>query len=263
MPAVFLKKRVLTGRDAALAPLFLAALFAFFAFLCQAPEAHAEKTASSDGIKSVVELFTSQGCSSCPPADRLAQELAMRDDLLVLSLAVDYWDYLGWKDNFASARHTKRQRDYSRAMGKGGAVYTPQMVINGKRDVVGSRRRAVKTVLAAENPFLGRAPVSLSMDAKMLRVDVGAWEGGGAVNTTVWLMPFVGMREVNVLRGENGGRKLTYVNIVGNMMPVGMWRGEALRLTLPADLVPKDGGVAILVQENGHGAIWGAARILR
>ena len=240
-------------------------LFLLTGILCFASAAFfadARARSSSSGIESVVELFTSQGCSSCPPADRLAQELAMRDDLLVLSLAVDYWDYLGWKDSLATPQHTKRQRDYSRAMGKGGAVYTPQMVVNGERDVVGSRRAQVERLLARKSRFLGRAPLNLSLKEGKLHIDIGARQGGGTVGATVWLMPFVGMRRVNILRGENRGRDLTYVNVVRNMMPVGMWHGEALSLTIPADTVPKDGGAAVLVQENGHGAIWGAARIV-
>ena len=130
--------------------------------------------------RAVVELFTSQGCSSCPPADAFLGDLAKRDDVIALTLAVDYWDYLGWKDTFASPAHSKRQAAYAKRRGDG-QVYTPQMVLNGRRHAIGSHRSEVLKVLAQETEFGKKSwvPVTLKSDNKAIMVSAGAYSGEG------------------------------------------------------------------------------------
>jgi hypothetical protein len=212
----------------------------------------------------VVELFTSQGCSSCPPADNLLGELAERRDVIALTLAVDYWDYLGWKDTFASPSYTTRQYAYARQRGDG-QVYTPQMVFNGRTHAVGSHENAVEAAIAeqAALPDSERVAVSLNQMHENIMVDVGAFNGAGsAPEATVWLLLTTESADVDVARGENGGRHLTYHNIVRMMMPVGQWRGEAMEITLPEeDLLEGYDGCTAILQINGQGPILGAAQL--
>ena len=209
----------------------------------------------------VVELFTSQGCSSCPPADAYLGELAQRDDVLALSLHVDYWDYLGWKDSLASPLTTERQRAYGRELGKS-YVYTPQIVIDGAAEVVGSRRRSVERAIArAAQDQSSSVAVSLRQAGDdRLVIRIGAGEARDAV---VWLVLYDRRHEIAIGRGENGGRKLTYHNVVRDITRIGTWTGKPVEIALAADALRQGGrsGCAVLVQENGHGAIIGAARL--
>ncbi len=175
----------------------------------------------------LVELFTSQGCSSCPAADKLAGELSKRRDVVVLSLNVDYWDYLGWKDTLAKSEFTKRQMDYAHARGDGD-VYTPQMVINGAAHVVGSNKGPVKDAIANAVP----AAVSIAMSASKneLKIDLGSGEAGEA---TLWLMAVVPAIEVTIERGENSGSTITYHNVVHSLVPAGMWKGSSKQIVMP------------------------------
>ena len=209
----------------------------------------------------VVELFTSQGCNSCPPADRYLGQLAERDDILALSFNVDYWDYLGWRDTLASPVHTERQRRYSMAM-HSRRVYTPQMVIGGTLEKVGSDRASVSR--AIENV---RGVARIWLDIEIERVDdmiVARLPGGRmAREATIWLVRYDSRREVEIRRGENGGRTIAYHNVVRDFDNIGLWRGEAMEVAFKLSDLAEGGRdrCAILVQIGGQGPIIGAARM--
>jgi hypothetical protein len=198
-----------------------------------------------------VELFTSQGCSSCPPADAFLTGLAhQRRDVLPLAFHVTYWDSLGWKDPYSLDTATTRQRDYARHLGDGG-VYTPQMVVDGAVGFVGSDRRQGLSAIAGA----ARKPVSVSIarEGSNLLVQVG----GGNGTARVLLVGFDPAHETQIGRGENGGRKLLESNIVRSLTPIATWTGSAVTLR-PA---PQAGdGFAVLLQA-GDGHIIGAAQL--
>ena len=216
--------------------------------------------ARADGPKVVLELFTSQGCSSCPSADSLLGELAeARDDVVALSFHVDYWDYIGWEDRFATAETTERQRDYARALGIA-YVYTPQLVIDGSRHVVGSNRHAVKDAIDVSKAAKARrAPVALTSGGPgRLTVEIGHSDGYYG-DATIWLVSVDREHATTVDAGENRGRTLTNYNVVRDFRPIGRWTGGAMTLDLgPDDLANAGDGCAVLVQENrGKGRIMG------
>jgi hypothetical protein len=199
----------------------------------------------------VVELFTSQGCSSCPPADAFLTDLARpRRDVLPLAFHVTYWDYLGWKDPYSLDAATVRQRDYARHL-QGDGVYTPQMVVDGVTGFVGSNRSEGMSAIAgaARKPV----PVSVVRDGSSLLVMVGA----GAGKAQVVLVGFDPSHETPVGRGENGGRTLLESNIVRSLTSIGAWTGAAVTLR-PAP--PAGESCAVLLQSE-DGRIIGAARL--
>jgi hypothetical protein len=213
----------------------------------------------------VVELFTSQGCSSCPPADALFAELAARDDLVALAYHVDYWDYLGWRDTLGSAENTARQHGYGKSFGIR-SVYTPQAVINGRIHVNGASSGKVWDGLeeleqSGEGLAVGltvtRAGESVVIDAEAATGDVKE-----AHLVVVYFEP---AQPVVIERGENSGRTVTYWNAVSDVHTAGMWHGKAARFELPASEVSKKGGCAVLLQsvdkEGLPGPILGAAMI--
>ncbi|HTQ13842.1 MAG TPA: DUF1223 domain-containing protein [Rhizomicrobium sp.] len=209
----------------------------------------------------VVELYTSQGCSSCPPADAyLAQLASTRRDVLALSFPVTYWDMLGWKDTLASDSNTRRQKGYAAAMGSGG-VYTPQAVIDGVDDLVGSRDAAIAADLAAREADMETVQVSLSATPKEIRVLVGPGRSGQ--DATIWLMHVLDKATVDIGGGENAGQKLTYRNVVRDVRAVGMWKGQQVILDLPrGDMAsPPHDAIAVIVQQGGYGRIIGAAML--
>ncbi|HIP78736.1 MAG TPA: DUF1223 domain-containing protein [Kiloniellaceae bacterium] len=211
-----------------------------------------------DGRPVVVELFTSQGCSSCPPADALLDELADQPGLLALSFHVDYWDYIGWKDPFASPRHTQRQRDYARTLGLR-YVYTPQIVVDGRRDVVGSRRGAVADAIEAEARRPGRLEVKMVEDGGgKVTLSAGDAPPEGA---TVYLVMFDDDHETDVARGENRGRSIHNANVVREFRKLGRWTGEAMEFPLDFAAAQRDGrgGCAVIVQAGTTGPVLGAA----
>ena len=236
---------------------------ALAAALVLAPAAMAaEKSApgNSQGRSlTVVELFTSQGCSSCPPADAFLGELAKRDDILALSVHVDYWDYIGWKDVFASPRNTQRQRDYASKM-RLRYVYTPQMVIQGADHATGSDRSGVwaKIKKAAKTK---RVPVAISLAGGKIRITVpGAHTTDKAA---VWLAVYGSKMETEIKRGENAGRTIVYHNVVSDMIRVGTWSGQPLDIPTAVDGMGAKGrdGCAVILQSLRSGRILGAARI--
>jgi hypothetical protein len=207
----------------------------------------------------VVELFTSQGCSSCPPADALLLELAKRDDVLALSMPVNIWDYLGWRDTLAQPAFSERQRSYVERLG-GRSVYTPQMVIDGVADAVGSRKGHVTRAIELRTEMKHHdVPVEFSQTGNALTIDIGA--DASAKEATVWLVRYVRETPVEIKRGENAGETVTYANVVKEMTPIGMWNGDALTLTLPKASLIAQGydGCAAILQEDGNGPILGAA----
>ncbi|HEX4505289.1 MAG TPA: DUF1223 domain-containing protein [Alphaproteobacteria bacterium] len=204
--------------------------------------------ALAGGRPVVVELFTSQGCSSCPPADALLNELAGRQDVLALGFHVDYWDRLGWKDPLSTPGATMRQHDYAAAFGRN-EVYTPQMVIDGTRQAVGSDRGAVLRAIADAQPVKA-APIAFAADGRS--VSVGAGTGRGKVLVIRYLLK----RTTEVQRGENAGRAAIDANGVDSIREAGEWTGQ--RLELPLDAAGVGHGLAILIQGR-DGQILGAA----
>ena len=208
----------------------------------------------------VVELFTSQGCSSCPPADRLLAELQAMPGVLALTYHVDYWDYLGWKDTLGSPDFSQRQYDYAKARGDM-EVYTPQMIVNGGKPMVGSQRSAILTMLEHSRQPKWAAPLTLSDSGKELVIDIGAGPGAGVAGATLWVMPIVGRTSVKIKKGEIAGREITYHNVVRRIVPAAMWSGKADRISLPKDgLLPPDCTACVaLLQRDKVGPVLGCA----
>jgi hypothetical protein len=230
---------------------------AFVAILMGCLTAHAPAHAADTPL-TVVELFTSQGCNSCPPADAFLGEIKARDGVLALSLAVDYWDYMGWKDTFANRANTARQEAYKARMGEH-QVYTPQIVIDGVAHTVGSKRQEVTSLLDQSAARGGKsAQVSLSAEDGALHVAI-AETANAPDDATIWLVKFDEAQAVAIKSGENRGKTLTYHNIVRDMTPIGMWSGEAYSLMLPMrDLEGVADCYAVIVQADGVGEILGA-----
>ncbi len=208
----------------------------------------------------VVELFTSQGCSSCPPADRLAGELSQRDDVLVLSYNVDYWDYIGWKDTLARPENSARQKAYAQSHGRR-SVYTPQMIVGGRVGLVGSNRAAVLGAI--------EQAADMGLELKMLRdhgdnIRVHLPEAAGRQRSAdVLLVRFDDSHKIDIGAGENSGRMITYFNVVRDFTHIGTWAGEAKEITLRMSVL-RDGGrdnCAVIVQEPGQGRILGSAQV--
>jgi hypothetical protein len=201
----------------------------------------------------VVELFQSQGCSSCPPANAYVNSIADRPDVLALSFAVTYWDDLGWKDIFASPAYTDRQWAYAHAIGRG-QVFTPEVVVNGRHDVVGSDRGALERALRDGSADQPATAVAVSGG----RVTVSA--GKSAAPADVWLVRYdPRVVQVAIKRGENGGRTLPHKNIVRQLVRLGSWTGTEASFTLPAPSLPGL-NTAVLVQQARGGPIIAAAR---
>jgi len=210
--------------------------------------------------RAVIELFTSQGCSSCPPADALLAKLATEDDLIALSLPVDYWDRLGWKDTFAKHAFTERQVAYSRGRGDG-QVYTPQAVVNGKEHAVGSQRTAIASAVKDTASSLS-VPVKLNRAQGKLEVSVDAADT--PTRATVLLMPYLAARDVAIGRGENARRTVTYTNVVRDIVPIADWNGKPIARTIPLEAYKNYDGLVVLLQAGSPGnpgAILGAGRL--
>ncbi|KAJ54577.1 hypothetical protein ACMU_17885 [Actibacterium mucosum KCTC 23349] len=203
----------------------------------------------------VVELFTSQGCSSCPPADELMVELAGRNDVVALALHVDYWDYIGWKDEFADPAYTQRQKLYARAAGSR-SIYTPQFVVQGVDHVVGYRPMDLAQVITQHYMQQQKSEIALTVDVQdgVVSVDPSGAVPEGAVLQIVTYKP---EESVSIRRGENAGRTITYANIVTSWSLVDSWVGDAV--SVPLTPAPGDQVVAIM-QSAQMGRILAAAR---
>lgn len=222
------------------------------------PAAFAGETQKSPVL---VELFTSQGCSSCPQADQILGELTKRPDVIALSFSVDYWDYIGWRDTLASHENTLRQQAYEKTL-PAHRVYTPQMVVDGAQDVVGNQRSKVLSAIEARaKAGANRLSISIKQAGDVAQVRIGAG-AAPAQPATVWLAHTLSSRTVNISRGENSGKVITYHNVVRDYAAVGKWSGQALTLDLPAQGVSGDvtDGVVVWVQAGGHGPVLGAAQ---
>jgi len=213
--------------------------------------------AFAEEVPVVIELFTSQGCSSCPPADEMMHALAHRDDVIALSLHVDYWDYIGWKDEFADPRNAKRQRGYARTAGRR-SVYTPEMIVNGVSDIVGAKPMEVATEIERHK---GNPPrISLDLQRVGDNVTISAQairEVAGPFN--VHLLRYQPQRESRITRGENAGKTIHYVNVTQDWQVLDTWDGrKPLTLNVAA---PGKWPVVVIVQETEFGPIVGAARL--
>ena len=202
----------------------------------------------------VVEIYQSQGCSSCPPAVDNVNALAGRDDILALDFAVTYWDYLGWADTFAKPAYTERQWDYAHA-GNRGRVYTPQIIVNGRRALVGDVRAELNSVIAQSGPLTGGPAIDVAAG----KVIVGA--GKAAPKTSVWAVDYDPRnQQVAVKAGENGGRTLPHRNVVRRLTRLGDWTGAraAFALASPENAAYR---TAILIQQGVGGPIVAALKL--
>jgi hypothetical protein len=196
----------------------------------------------------LLELFTSEGCSSCPPADRLLAELAAGTEVLALSYHVDYWDRLGWKDPFSSPAATRRQNRYARLLGLG-EIYTPQLVVDGHWQAVGSDRSAIGRALAAARRGAATVPTNVALADGMARVSLGA--GPGDIPAAVLLVGFDRRHVDKVGGGENDGRTLVHVDVVRGFAQIGRWSGAAGTIAAPVPW-PAERVAAILQAEDGR-----------
>lgn len=222
----------------------LAAILTVLLTVWPDPDAHADMPVV------LVELFTSQGCSSCPPADLNLARLAERTDVLALSLHVDYWDYLGWRDTFGQQAHTKRQMVYRDLMGAR-VIYTPQVIVHGAQDVPGHRVKALDAAIARARDGSDTARLAIVTERGMLKAVIEAADE--PERCTLWIATYEQSRTVEIKRGENAGRSITYHNVVKQLMRVGSWDGTAQKLALPQ---PGAGqGVAVWLQDDGTGHV--------
>lgn len=232
-------------------------LYSLLVFFALAP---VPASAGEDMV--VVELFTSQGCMACPPADKIMAKIAREEGVVGLSWPVDYWDYLGWKDTFASPAYTARQAAYNQAVGRNG-VYTPQVIINGRAQAVGSREEEIRTLirsLKAQGSL--KIEVTLDGDRENLTIDIG--EGLDGASASVWLVMYDAEQIVDIQYGDNRGRSLSYANIVRGTQSLGSWNGERMRLAIDMARVAEVGAdcIAVLVQQGEAGPIIGAAKLI-
>lgn len=206
-------------------------------------------SAAHAGAKGVIELYTSQGCSSCPPADKLAAKYAQNPDLVVLTLPVTYWDYLGWKDTYAKKAFTKRQYAYASLRGDR-SVYTPQVVVNGYDHAVGSNARQIERLLKSQTLPVG---VDIASEGDNIVVEVAERSAGG--KASIWIALFQQKGTVAIGRGENRNREITYTNIVKEMRKIGEWSGDRVKMSLSKKDLMKDGanGFAVVVQTQQNG----------
>jgi hypothetical protein len=216
--------------------------------------------------KAVVELFTSQGCSSCPPADKILGELAKDPSVIALSLPIDYWDYLGWKDTLADSRFSARQKAYSHMRGDRD-VYTPQVIVNGATHVIGSDRGRIEGAIkdTGKADKVMSLPVTMTLSGKQITVSVAAGKDANApVRGEIWLCSISRVVPIAIGRGENRGREVVYHNVVRNLVKVGDFNGSPGSWTVPLDSVMRDGidAAAVLVQDGSRdkpGTMLGAA----
>jgi hypothetical protein len=207
--------------------------------------------------RAVVELFTSQGCSSCPPADKLLGELSYDQGLIPLTLAIDIWDYLGWKDTLALPGHTRRQKAYAHVRGDHEGVYTPQAVINGTTQALGSDRGAIERAIAQShaNKTTLALPLTMTLDGAHLTVTAPAGTNQDAT-AEAWLCPITKSIAVPIGRGENNGHTFTYHNVVRRWVRLGVWNGTSATWSIPVTDFKTDGidAVAVILQSGSASA---------
>jgi hypothetical protein len=215
--------------------------------------------------RAVVELFTSQGCSSCPPADKIIGELARDPSVIALSMPIDYWDYLGWKDTLADSRFSARQKAYSHVRGDRD-VYTPQVIVNGSAHVIGSDRSGIEGAIntTQKSDSVMSVPVTMTLSGKQINVSVAAGKGSGVAHGEVWICAISKAVPISISRGENRGREVVYHNVVRNLLKVGDWNGASGSWTVPLENVSREGvDAAVVYVQDGNrdkpGPMLGAA----
>ncbi len=210
----------------------------------------------------LLELFTSQGCSDCPAADQLVTELAGRNDVIALSLPITYWDILGWKDTFATDANTKRQKSYATTMNRS-AIYTPQMIIDGRLDVVGNQRDRVMQAIATRVSAVPRefsVPIALRKISNRIEIAIPKIKTVQKNAAAIWVMRTLDQGSVKIGDGENRNRQLTYTNVVRDLQRAGEWTGDAMKIDIPANPVKlKFDGVVVILQAQDYGPVLGAA----
>jgi len=194
----------------------------------------------------VVEMFTSQGCSSCPPADKVLARYAANKNVLALSWHVDYWNYLGWKDSFSRADFTERQYRYAASFKRRG-VYTPQAVINGRDHLVGSHAGKIKDLIAAYSSQKQNLTIPITVAVSDDKVRVSASDAGNVGDATLWIVYFDHEKAVKIKRGENRGRTITYHNVVRDFSTLGMAKDGKIDVTLPLNELKRKGSAACAV----------------
>jgi hypothetical protein len=217
--------------------------------------------------RAVIELFTSQGCSSCPPADKILGDLAKDPSVIALSMPIDYWDYLGWKDTLADSRFSARQKAYSQMRGDR-EVYTPQVVVNGSTHVIGSDREGIESAIDVTDKTDGvmSVPVTMTQSGKQINVSVAAASAKGPAvrHGEVWICSVSKAVSISIGRGENRGREITYHNVVRNLLKVGDWNGSSGSWTVPLENISREGvDAAVVYVQDGNrekpGPMLGAA----
>jgi len=204
----------------------------------------------------VVELFTSQGCPACPPAEAYLRDLAERDDVIALEYHIDYYDYAGWKDPFGRADHTERWRSYARSLGAR-YEYTPFMVVGGVSHMVGSKRRQAETRIRVVQSDAAEAP-RLTVENRGAEAVIKVDGSGPAGMYDIIMVVYDREHRTMVTSGENRGKTLIEANVVRGIQRVGQWSGEPVTLTVPLAEPPNDGGCAVMLQRAGGGPITAA-----
>jgi hypothetical protein len=232
-----------------------------------ANQAYAQAPAAQDGQpKAVLELYTSQGCSSCPAADALLGAYAKKGDVVALTLPVDYWDYLGWKDTLADAKFTARQRAYAKSRGDG-KIYTPQIVVNGLAHANGAHPKDIEYAISKTAAKLSgaRIPVRVATEGDKILIDIGAVaEGDKAGDGAVWVAFLRKEIQVPVRKGENQGQMLTYYNVVREWKQAGTWNGRPMTIQVDRQSAKSDvDSCAVLLQGGMTGPIVGAAYLAK
>ena len=215
--------------------------------------------------RAVVELFTSQGCSSCPPADKIIGELARDPNVIALSMPIEYWDYLGWKDTLADSRFSARQKAYSHMRGDRD-VYTPQVIVNGSANVIGSDRAGIESAIHDTQKASGvmSVPVTMTLSGKQINVSVAASKAATPAHGEIWICSVSKAVPISIGRGENRGREVTYYNVVRNLLKVGDWNGSSGSWTVPLENISRDGvdAAVVFIQDGNRekpGPMLGAA----
>ena len=215
--------------------------------------------------RAVVELFTSQGCSSCPPADELLVEYSRQPDIVALSLPVNYWDYLGWKDTLAHVAFTERQKAYAHSRSDR-QVFTPQMIVNGKKSSIGSDRAQVEKAIQYTTKGRKALPVNVVVNEQNDTVTITVEETPDTTQreAEIWILPVLRSQTVPIERGENRGKTITYANVVRGLNRVGDWRGGSARFEVPLDMARKGGDAYVVLLQGTDaarpGLILGAAK---
>ena len=269
MMKIYFKMKTAKPRIGVYGVAFLASLLMTMPAYSAPDKTMANKTmakTSQSSSKILLELYTSQGCSSCPAADALLPTFIARDDVIALSLSVDYWDYLGWRDTFGQAKFTKRQHSYARQF-RVGHVYTPQVVVDGRSHHNGADESAIEKMIEqrraarAKNP-----PVDLGVKSSdgTLVITVGSMKNApSSKKATLWMALVSKKESVKIRRGENRGESLIYHNVVRKLTPIGHWSGEQMTVKLPKKHIMQRNtdGCVILLQDGDGGPIVAAVEM--